>query len=165
LFIIEASISAARLVFTNIKLDLHFFTAVLILLTCAITLGSTPNSFAFFSSLFVFLGFKTSISIAFVESVSVFTTCIFSRPQPAKNFATSSGFPTVADRHIRWKSPASSAIRSNATASCVPRLEFANSCTSSIITYCKRFQILSQPFSRDHRLCRFRCGDEHIRWV
>ena len=99
-------------------------------LICANTSGSTINPRAAFTSSFVRFGLKTSISTAFVETV--FSTCIVLRP--AKYFATSAGLPTVAERHIRWKSPASSTIRANATASCAPRLEFANSCTSSIIT-------------------------------
>ncbi len=115
--------------FTNIKLDFASFTTPFMVLTCVITSS--------FSSLFVLSGLRTSIAIVFVETV--FTTCVFLCP--AKNSATSSGFPTVADRHILWKLPESSAIRSNAIASCAPRLEFANSCTSSIITYLTDFKL------------------------
>ncbi|KAF5416844.1 MAG: hypothetical protein C5S38_02465 [Candidatus Methanophagaceae archaeon] len=125
-----ASISAALRVFTKIKHDLRAFITLFMAFTCANTAGSTPNSFADNTSFFVLPGLKTAIFIAFVETV--FTTRISLCRE--KNFATSSGLPTVADKHIRWKSSASTAIRSNAIASCAPRLQLANSCTSSNIT-------------------------------
>ncbi len=130
----EASISAALLVFTNIKLDFALFTAPVIALIWAS--NSVP-------------GHKISISISLL--VLAFTTVIVP-VRPAKYLATSSGLPTVADRHMRWKSPESRAIRSSAIESCAPRFEFTSSCTSSIITCFTDFK-----FSRSLRPGNIAC--------
>src|SRR5579884_740838 len=131
---LEESVSALVLLFTNTSVPLCPSMSSLIRCIRATVDGETNMSFERVLSSDEGSGNSTLYSGLFVDNGALALTILHLRRVPQRNLATSSGFPTVADRPILCIGPLTrSETLSRARESCAPRRSETSSWTSSTI--------------------------------